>query len=531
MSHPQKTTTNALVEPGAELGISEADSGGKVKIEARIPSSLQGTTTRSREYPKDDPAMKAQTAVPFVDTNIIPDRNAGIGCLLWDLQIPQDPDQDGPPLLDPEFAFIDVGVSRAKVSTALKTLLASDLKMDVDYVATELLEAVPYANVTLLGDRAEKIRGYLSGMISSKETTREVTDWHFVVDREGNVSSVAYSYNHYGNEVWEAYFMGRPFLYSGERVEFSDPELDEMLAPDVVKIEARIDLERKRDSDPSQPGPSWDGYGMGKNPLEAGLAEFGITLQKTDVPQRIKDRQNVLFLGNVLNQYPEDEQALELDRIAANMQDGDIVIIQTDDVETPSIEVLHVKGQGAHKTRERVRWINTKTLEVQKPVRSPGSWRQISMELGVKRMVSRLIECLGRKVSSPEWSQEDHKVLVHQYISHVFKTFFRALPVEETLRIAIREALRRLPSEGGPKGIPVFKGDATDAYGGVLGSDPSPIVSEADFINMKMAPANAAVTGVFTPTARWDYWSQPREKRLASEKDKPLYDGGKPFIS
>lgn len=30
--------------------------------------------------------MKAQTAVPFVDTNVIPDRNAGIASLLWDLQ-------------------------------------------------------------------------------------------------------------------------------------------------------------------------------------------------------------------------------------------------------------------------------------------------------------------------------------------------------------------------------------------------------------------------------------------------------------
>ena len=325
-------------------------------------------------------------------------------------------------------------------------------------------------------------------MISSKGAVREVEDWHCVVDREGKVSSVAYSYDLYGNEVWEAYFMGRPFLYSGERIEFSDPELDEMLAPDVVKIEARIDLERKRDSDPSQPGPSWDGYGMEKNPLEAGLAEFGITLQKTDVPQRIKDRQNVLFLGNVLNHYPQDEQARELDRIAANMEEGDIVIIQTDDVETPSIEVLHVRRQGAQKTRERVRWINTRKLEVQKPVRGPGSWRQISVKPEVERMVSRLIDCLGRKVSSPEWSQKNHKVLVHQYISHVFRTFFRALPVEETLRIAIREALRRLPSEGGPKGIPVFKDDAKDAYGGVLGLDPSPIVSEADLINMASEP-------------------------------------------
>jgi predicted aconitase len=37
------------------------------------------------------------------------------------------------------------------------------------------------------------------------------------------------------------------------------------------------------------------------------------------------------------------------------------------------------------------------------------------------------------------------------------------------------------------------------------------------------ALANAAVTGAFTPTARWDYWSRPREMRLASEKDRPLY--------
>src|SRR5512143_672894 len=210
-------------------------------------SSLQATTTGSREKPKDVPGLKAQTPVPFVDTNIIPDRNAGIGSLLWDLQSPQDPDRFGPPLLEPEFAFIDVGVSRAKVSTALKTLLASDLKMAVDYVATERLQAVPYANVTLLGDRAEKIRGCLSGIFSSKGATCEVKDWHFVVDRNGNVSCVAYSYHLHGNEVWEAYFMGRTFMVSGEKVEFLDPTLDEMLAPEVPKIEARIDLERKRD--------------------------------------------------------------------------------------------------------------------------------------------------------------------------------------------------------------------------------------------------------------------------------------------
>ncbi|MGE5769976.1 MAG: aconitase X [Betaproteobacteria bacterium] len=45
------------------------------------------------------------------------------------------------------------------------------------------------------------------------------------------------------------------------------------------------------------------------------------------------------------------------------------------------------------------------------------------------------------------------------------------------------------------------------------------------------ALVNAAVTGVFTPTARWDYWSQPRDKRLAIEKERPLYDVPGPFMS
>jgi hypothetical protein len=40
-----------------------------------------------------------------------------------------------------------------------------------------------------------------------------------------------------------------------------------------------------------------------------------------------------------------------------------------------------------------------------------------------------------------------------------------------------------------------------------------------------------AVAGVFTPIACCDYWSQPRVKQLASEKDKPLYDVHLPMIS
>jgi predicted aconitase len=45
------------------------------------------------------------------------------------------------------------------------------------------------------------------------------------------------------------------------------------------------------------------------------------------------------------------------------------------------------------------------------------------------------------------------------------------------------------------------------------------------------ALVNAAVNGYFKPTERWDYWSKPREERLASEKEKPLYDGSTPIFS
>jgi hypothetical protein len=68
------------------------------------------------------------------------------------------------------------------------------------------------------------------------------------------------------------------------------------------------------------------------------------------------------------------------------------------------------------------------------------------------------------------------------------------LPVEDTLRIAIREALRRIPSKGGLKGIPVFSDDEQDVYGGALGLNPEPIVSDADLIKMMMASANVERT-------------------------------------
>jgi hypothetical protein len=434
--------------------------------------------------------MNAQTGTPFIDTTIIPDRNAGIGSLLLDLQNPLDSDKAGLPLLGPEFAFIDVGVSLARVSVALKMLLARDLKMKVDYVATELPEIVPYATVTTEGDREEKIRKYLSGMISPGETRRKVMDWHYAIDQLGKVSSIAYSYNHFGNEVWESYFMGRAFMISGEKIEFRDTALDEIMVSDINKIEEKIGQEMKRNGHPGQTGPLWDGYRIKMNPLEAGLAEFGISLQKTAVPQRIGGRQNVLYLGNVLNHYPKEEQANEFDRFTANMLEGDIVIVQSDEMETASIEVLRVKGHGNRKTLQRVRWIDSGKLEVRKPVTGTGSWQQINLKPVLELIVSRLTDCLARKLSSPEWHQENHKLLVRQFIFQIFGTFFRALPVEETLRIAIREALRRLPSGGALKGIPVFGNDTKDAYGGGLGSDPDPVVSETDLINMNMATAN-----------------------------------------
>lgn len=454
--------------------------------------------------------MTSRWTIPFVDTSIIPDRNAGVGSLLWDLQNSRDPDRDGSPLLDNEFAFIDVGASRAIASTALKTLLVRDLGMDMVYVATERPEAVPYANATLSGDRAEKIRGHLSGMSPSTETTQEVTEWHYVVDGAGKVSSVTYSYRLYGNQVWESYFMGRTFLYSGDEVDFSDPQLNELLAPDVKKIETTIDAARGKGLDHSRSGTFREEYRWEKNPLQAGLAQCGISLQMTEVPHRIGARQNVLFLGNVLNHYPRDAQALELDRISANMEAGDLVIVQMDGRETPTIEVLRVEGPESNEARKRVRWIDSRKLELRKPLPGPGSWQQIWLKPGVERMASRLVECLATKADSQKW--RNSRISVHQCIGHVFLTFFRALPTERTLRVAIREALRRLPSELGLEGLPVFEDEATDAYGGAVRSDrfdPSPIVSEAIFIDMKLAGSRVertrmAETQASNPSGFWN---------------------------
>lgn len=368
--------------------------------------------------------MKAPAPVPIVDTTIVPDRNAGMGSLLWDLQNPAD--HDVPPLLDREFAFIDVGVSRACPAIALFSLLSQDLGLDVDYVATERPEAVPYAHVTPLGTQAERIRSGLNRMISSKGGVREVADWHFTVDSSGKVASIAYRYDLHGNQIWESYPMGRPFLHAGATMEFSDPDLDSRMAPVVAEIEARMDRE--------PPAPCWRGYRVEIHPLETQLAKSGVTLQKTDTPHRIEGRQNVLFLGNVLNNYPPQEQARELDGISDNMAAGDLIIIQVDDVESAFIDVLQVKTDGKQRTRERVRWINTRTLEIHATVTDSGSWLKINLKPELDRMFTGVIASLGASGNS----------LARQIISQVFRSFFRAMPMEKTARIGLREISRRL---------------------------------------------------------------------------------------
>jgi hypothetical protein len=186
------------------------------------------------------PALKPQPKLPFVDTNVIPDRNAGLGAFFGSSESSKS-GSDGPPLLNTLFAFTDVGVSRAKVATALKTLLANDLRWTWNMWPLKCPEAVPYANVTLLGARAEKIRGHLSGMSPYKGESRPRSRTGIiVVDRTGKVSSVAYSYHLYGNEVWEPISWGGRSCAQVTRSVLG-PEAGRDAGPDVQKIEAMID--------------------------------------------------------------------------------------------------------------------------------------------------------------------------------------------------------------------------------------------------------------------------------------------------
>jgi hypothetical protein len=282
--------------------------------------------------------------------------------------------------------------------------------------------------------------------------------------------------------------MGREFMVSGEKIDFSDPILDQLLAPDVAKIESMIDL--KGDSSQDLLDLSRHGYKIEINPLEAGLTAFGISLQKTDVPQRIDDKQNVLFLGNVLNNYTQNERTREFHRIAAGMTDRDIIIIQVDEPDECSINVLHVKVDGEKKTYERLRWINTHKLEIREPIRGTDSWKIILLHPQLEQIMRRLVECLANKMIFPEVPQKQFKSLLYQHINQVFRSFFRASPVDATLRIAIREVLRSLPSNGGLKGRPVFKDEGKDLYGGTVTLDLGPIVSEEDLFHIKTEPTN-----------------------------------------
>lgn len=408
---------------------------GRLRPGSGVAEATRSAIARSMDHPP----VKDRATVPMVDTTIIPDRNAGIGSLLWDLRNPRDPSRDGTPLLSRDFAFIDVGVSHARAAIALQTLLLRDLGMEVEYVATERPEALPFAHVTPLGSGADAILSSLTRMISSKGSARAVEELHFTVDHRGKVTSIAYRYDLHGNEIREAYFMGRPFLYAGEMIGYSCPELDGLMAPVVTEIEARMDRDRAPNT------ACWDDFMVRRHPLETDLADFGIPLQKTNVPRRITGKQNVLFLGNVLNHYPQDEQSHELERVTANLEHGDLVIVQSDEVATPSIEVLQILGEGTRRRRQRLRWINTRDLEVRMPDCGPEGWRSIALKPEVTRAAGQVMQSLAERAGFTGWPDEARPMLVHRYIGHVFATYFRAMPVAETLRVATREALRRLP--------------------------------------------------------------------------------------
>ncbi len=432
------------------------------------------------EFKKMRMDSKVGIVVPIVDTNVIPDRNAGIATLLLDLQSHASPEPDGQPLLANEFGLIDVGVSRATVAGPLKALLSQDLQMNVLYVATERPEAVPYAYVFHHGEYAGKIRSGLSRMISTKSASREVEAWHYAVDSHGKISSIGYSYRLYGNEVWESYFMGQAFLYGGERIAYADPDLDLMLATEVRKIEAMMSGKKMRDSHSGHLLTELGEYRIEIDPLEKGLKALGIQLQRTAIPNRIDGKQNVLFLGNVLNHYPKSEQIHELERVTSTMEEGDLIILQMDGLHPSFIEVSRIKKEGGQRKRERVRWIDTSRLELYKPDHGSDRWQKIDIKPMVQHMVTRFMECLDRQVTLAACQQSNYRVLCHQIVSHVFSTFFRTPPSARIMRIAIREALRRLPTEDGPKGLQSINTDVYRVFEEAFGIQRNLDVSEVD---------------------------------------------------
>ena len=132
------------------------------------------------------------------------------------------------------------------------------------------------------------------------------------------------------------------------------------------------------------------------------------------------------------------------------------------------------------------------------------------------REVARLVK--GRKVKEGVmlWMQTDTPSyhMAHQYGD--------AQIIEEAGgKIYHQTCMMMNPARHYPKPMTV----ATDSFkyiklGGGMG--------QSWIFGNPPALIDAAVTGVFTPSARWDYWAKPRHERLASEKERPLYS--MPFI-
>jgi predicted aconitase len=127
------------------------------------------------------------------------------------------------------------------------------------------------------------------------------------------------------------------------------------------------------------------------------------------------------------------------------------------------------------------------------------------------REIARLVK--GRKVKEGVmlWVQTD---TANYHLAHHYGD---AQIIEEAGgKVYHQTCMAMTPIRHYPKGTTI----ATDSFkyvklGGGFG--PSWIFGNPE------ALVNAAVTGVFTPTARWDFFSKPRKERLNSEKERPLY--------
>jgi hypothetical protein len=234
--------------------------------------------------------------------------------------------------------------------------------------------------------------------------------------------------------------MGRPFLYAGETIEFSNPELDAVMAPVVAEIEEAMHLSRIQ----ARPASFGDGFRVEWNPIESSLAASGIALQATEVPQRIPGKQNVLFLGNVLNQVPRHEQARQLARISSHMTPGDLVIVQSDEAPTAGIDVCQVTERDGQRTLLRMRRIDTATLEVHQSTTGPERWKTTSINAGVIHAADQAWQSLCATDVFTTPLEEPSQRMVRRQFHHVFATFHRAMPTPETIDIAAREVLRRL---------------------------------------------------------------------------------------